>query len=103
MRSRLLLDYDPATNEVRRSVRQAYISFFGPTSLENQERINYGDYRAVPLGVATPATAPASLSAYPNPSADGIYRIQLSAASGSSTLRIRDALGRECRCPAHRR
>ncbi|WP_400192092.1 T9SS type A sorting domain-containing protein [Hymenobacter sp. B81] len=56
---------------------------------------NFSGYQTFVLAArASAALAPGALQAYPNPSADGRFTVQLNASSATGELRVTDALGR---------
>ena len=83
--------YNP-DQSLHRSIRST--DFFG-SGLQLDERVNYANYQNIVLASRPAAPAALALQAYPNPSPDGRFTLQLPAPASAAEVHVTDALGRE--------
>lgn len=68
---------------------------FGGTGLLLIERRNYANYQSIALGTHAGSRLATPLQAYPNPSADGRFTVEVPPALPAAEVSVTDVLGRE--------
>ncbi|GAA4026877.1 hypothetical protein GCM10022409_08560 [Hymenobacter glaciei] len=78
------------------SIRFKIVSFdFGGTGLQPVERQNFGNYQSIALATRANTRLAAPLLAYPNPSNDGRFTVELPTTLAAAHVSVIDGLGRE--------